>query len=168
MTFDWLMEILRTYPGLIPLSVFVVALGEAVVFTSPLMPATVLLLGMGGLHQAAGGAFAPIIAAAAIGTFIGDVASYLIGRTYRDGIGGWWPLRNYPSALPRGVAFVQRWGMPGLVASKFLGPVRWFGPTVCGILLMPFTRFLMITAAASVIWSLILLAPPFYGLQTLR
>ncbi len=167
MTFDWLFELLRAYPALIPITMFVVALGEAVVFTSPIVPATVLCIGLGGVHQAAGGSFVSIAIAATVGTFIGDVVSYWIGRRYRDQIGGWWPLRNNPGWLPSAVAFMQTWGWAGLIGSKFLGPVRWIGPAVCGVLLMPVAAFLVVTLVASVVWSLVVLAPSYYGVRAL-
>ena len=163
MTFDWLFDLLKAYPALIPITLFGVALAEAIIFTSPLVPATVLCLGMGALHHAAGGTFAPIAIAAAGGTFIGDVVSYWIGRRYRDSIGGWWLFRRNPGWLPTAVAFMQRWGWAGLVGSKFLGPVRWLGPAVCGVLVMPVATFLVMTVLASVVWSVAVLGPGFYA-----
>jgi membrane protein DedA with SNARE-associated domain len=165
MSFDWFMAFLQQQPAFIPALMFVVALGEAVVFTSPLVPATVLCLGMAGLHQVAGGNFASIAIAATIGTFVGDVVSYWIGRRYRDTIGTWWPLRTRPDWLPRAVTFFQTWGTLGLIGSKFLGPLRWFGPTVCGVLLMPPVQFICVTGLASIAWAMIVLAPPFYGVR---
>jgi membrane protein DedA with SNARE-associated domain len=167
MTFEWLLELLRAHPAVTPAVLFVVAFGEALIFTSPIVPATVLLLAIGGLHQAAGGHFATIVAAAAFGTFLGDIASFLIARKHRETIGGWWPLKNNPGWLPRAMAFIQKWGVPGLIATKFLGPLRWFGPAVCGVLLMPFARFLAVTAFASVLWAALLLAGPYYGVKAL-
>ncbi|MFM9941701.1 MAG: DedA family protein [Hyphomicrobiaceae bacterium] len=167
MSFEWLFELLRQNPGFIPAALFVVALGEAVVFTSPLMPATALFLGLAALQKAAGGDFAVIAAAMAVGTFIGDVISFGIGRVYRDRIGSWWPFRKHPDWLPRSITFMRKWGMLGLIGSKFLGPVRWFGPTVCGVLDMAPAQFLIATTIASVLMALLLLAPSFYGVQAL-
>jgi membrane protein DedA with SNARE-associated domain len=167
MNFDWLFDFLRAYPSLVPITMFVIALGEAVVFTSPLVPATVLCIGLGGIHYAAGGSFAPIVIAAAVGTFIGDVISYEIGRRYKETIGTWWPMRNNPGWLPSAIAFMQKWGWAGLIGSKFLGPVRWFGPAVCGVLVMPMLHFLAVTVLASIVWSLVVLGPSFYGAKAL-
>lgn len=167
MSFEWLFEVLRAQPALIPMVLFVVALGEAVVFTSPLMPATALFLGLAALQKAAGGEFATIAAAVAVGTFLGDVISYAIGRRYRDRIGGWWPFRKYPTWLPNSVAFMQKWGVLGLVGSKFLGPARWFGPAVCGMLDMQVPAFLAATVVASIMMGLLMMAPPYYGIQAL-
>ncbi|HRD77794.1 MAG TPA: VTT domain-containing protein [Hyphomicrobiaceae bacterium] len=167
MTFDWLFEVLKTHPSLIPVTTFVVALGEAIVFTSPLVPATVLVIGLGALQQAAGGSFAAIAIAAIAGTFLGDVASYAIGRRYRGSIGTWWPLRNNPGWLPAAIEFMRNWGWAGLIGSKFLGPVRWFGPAICGVLVMPVAPFLLVTILASVIWALVVLGPPYYGTHVL-
>lgn len=167
MQFDGLMEFLKAQPALIPTVMFVVTLGEAIVFTSPLVPATVLCLAMAGLHQAAGGHFETIVVAAVAGTFLGDLLSYWIGCRYRDSIGGWWVFRRNPEWLPRAVVFFRKWGAAGLLGSKFLGPVRWFGPTVCGVLLMPRTQFLAVTAVASLIWAVAILGPPYYGVKAL-
>lgn len=161
------MTVLKSSPSLIPLALFTVAFLEAVVFTSPLLPATVLFLGMAALQQAAGGSFVVILVAVAIGTFLGDVLSYWIGRAYRDSIGAWWPFRSNPTWLPRSIAFMQKWGAMGLIGSKFLGPIRWFGPTVCGMLRMRPIPFLAASAIAAVMLGIILLAPPYYGMKTM-
>lgn len=167
MSFDGLMAFLRETPSLIPLALFAVALLEAVVFTSPLLPATVLFVGMAALQQAAGGSFVVIAVAMAAGTFLGDLISYSVGLAYRDRIGTWWPFRNYPTWLPRSIAFMEKWGALGLIGSKFLGPARWFGPTVCGMLRMPTISFVAASAFAAVLLTMLLIAPPFYGTKAM-
>jgi membrane protein DedA with SNARE-associated domain len=166
MTFDTVMAFLKESPSLIPVALFVIALFEAIVFTSPLLPATVLFLGLAALQQAAGGSFIVIAVAVTVGTLIGDVVSYAVGRAYRDSIGGWWPFKSNPTWLPKSIAFMERWGALGLIGSKFLGPIRWFGPTVCGMLRMQPVPFFVASAVAAVMLALLLLAPPYYGMKT--
>ncbi len=163
MSIDGLMEFLRAYPVVVPLVLFVITVGEGIVFTSPFVPATALCLGIGAIHKAADGAFLTIVAAATIGTVLGDLISYLLGRRYRDSIATWWPLNRHPTVLPRAVTFMRTWGVPGLIASKFLGPLRWFGPTVTGIMVMPFWYFISVTAFASLLWATVVLSPAYYG-----
>lgn len=165
MTFEWLFEFLKATPAIVPVVLFAITLAEAIVFTSPIVPATALCLGISAIQQAVGGSFAVILIASALGVFLGDLISYAVGHKYRESVGSWWPFRSRPGWLPSSIAFMQRWGAWGLVGSKFLGPVRWVGPAVCGILQMPFVPFALVTAFASILWSAIVLAPPFYGVK---
>jgi membrane protein DedA with SNARE-associated domain len=122
---------------------------------------------MAALQQAAGGTFVAILAAVAIGTFLGDLLSYWIGRHYEDRIGSWWPFRSNPTWLPVSIAWMRRWGALGLIGSKFLGPIRWFGPTVCGMLRMAPASFVAASAVAALMLSVVLLAPPYYGVKAI-
>lgn len=56
--------------------VFILAFGESLAFLSLLLPATVILLGLGALIGESGIPFWPIWAAAAAGAFFGDWVSY--------------------------------------------------------------------------------------------
>ena len=67
--------------------VFFLAFGESLAFLSLLLPATVILLGLGVLIGESGISFWPIWLAAAVGAFFGDWISYWIGFHYKDRVG---------------------------------------------------------------------------------
>lgn len=77
--------------------VFILAFGESLAFLSLLLPATVILLGLGALIGESGIPFWPIWAAAAAGAFFGDWVSYWVGIHYKDRVATLWPLSEIPS-----------------------------------------------------------------------
>lgn len=150
-----------------PLIVGLLAFGESLALVSLLIPATVLLVGIGALIGVAGGIdFAPVWAGAVIGAVLGDLVSYAAGRRYKQGIVSIWPFYKYPDLLERGEAFVRKHGPWGVFAGRFFGPLRAFVPLAAGIFAMPLFLFAMVSIASAMTWALLLLAPGALGLPT--
>src|SRR3954449_10644713 len=80
--------------------VLLLAFGESLAFISLLLPATVILFGVGALIGASGIAFWPIWTAAFIGAFLGDWLSFWIGLRFKAKIAHVWPLSRYPDLIP--------------------------------------------------------------------
>lgn len=167
MSIQGILDYLQAHPGLVEIVLFILAFGESLVLVSFLIPSTVLFLGIGALHEAAGGSFLPIFMAGAAGAFLGDVASFWIGWYLKDDLPNRWPFRKNPKWLGDATAFVHKWGVWSLILSKFMGPFRSIAPAVAGVLGMQQPKFLAATAVASILWSLVLLAPPYYGLKAM-
>lgn len=146
---------------------FLLAFGESVVLFSFFIPASVLFLAIGALHGASGGDLWPLIAAGTAGAFLGDVVSYGIGWRYRNDLHQMWPFRNHPEWLPNAQRFFDRWGIPGVVAAKFIGPMRPLVPTISGAVAMPGGVFLAASAVSSLVWSIVFLVPTYYGIDWL-
>jgi membrane protein DedA with SNARE-associated domain len=68
-----------------------------------------------------------------------------------------WPLSRHPDLLPRGQAFVQRWGIPSIYIGRFFGPLRATVPLAAGIFAMPYWRFQLANWTSALIWSAVLL-----------
>jgi membrane protein DedA with SNARE-associated domain len=94
------------------------------------LPATAILLGVGGLVGAADIAFWPIWGAAALGAVFGDWFSYWLGCRYSYAIARVWPLSRRPDLLPRGETFFRKWGTLGVFVGRFFGPLRSIMPLV--------------------------------------
>jgi len=146
--------------------VFALGLAESLVFVSLFVPSTVLFLGIGALHHAAGGSFWPVWIAGAGGAFIGDIVSYGAGRYFRRDVARTWPFSRNRRWYARGRVLVRKWGMLGIVAAKFLGVVRPFVPVVAGALRMNLPLFMVASAASCLLWAGVFLAPG-YGLSFL-
>ncbi len=143
--------------------VFVLAMGESVAFVSLLLPATVMLWGVGAMIGAGLLDFWPICIAAVIGAGLGDWFSFWLGSFFREPIAHLWPLSRYPELLPRGRAFFQRWGAAGVFISKFFGPLRAAVPLVAGISGMPALPFQLANWASAVVWAFVTLLPGALG-----
>lgn len=99
--------------------VFILAFGESLAFLSLLLPATVILLGLGALIGESGIAFWPLWIAASAGAFLGDWVSYWVGDRYQHQVEHMWPLSRHPQMMARGHTFFERWGTWGVFIGRF-------------------------------------------------
>ena len=68
-----------------------------------------------------------------------------------------WPLSDHPTLLPRGEAFVKRWGALAIFIGRFFGPLRASVPLVAGIFRMPFVSFQIANFTSAFVWAAVLL-----------
>lgn len=140
---------------------FLLGFAESIALISLFVPSTVLFLGIGGAHSAAGGAFTWIWLAGAAGACLGDCVSYAVGRYFKDGVPALWPFNRFPGLMPKGRSLFERWGPLSIVGGKFVGALRPFIPVVAGMMDMPLPLFLIASAVSSLMWAGVFLAPGF-------
>jgi membrane protein DedA with SNARE-associated domain len=68
-----------------------------------------------------------------------------------------WPLSRHPDLIPKGEAFVKKWGMPGIFIGRFFGPLRAVVPLVARIFEMPYWRFQLANFTSAFVWAATLL-----------
>ena len=137
--------------------VFALAFGESLAFISLLLPAWGALLLMGGLIKSGGLNFWPIWIAASIGAAMGDWLSYWIGQKLEYSVQHIWPLSRHPDLIPKGEAFIKKWGVLGIFIGRFFGPLRASVPLIAGIFEMPFWRFQFANFTSAFVWAGVLL-----------
>ncbi len=137
--------------------VLLLAFGESLAFISLLIPAWGALVAIGALIGASGISFWPVWIAGSIGAALGDWLSYWFGFKYKEHVAQIWPLSRYPEILPRGEAFVQKWGVPGIFIGRFFGPLRASVPLAAGIFEMPYWRFQAANFVSAFVWCAALL-----------
>lgn len=137
--------------------VFVLAFGESIAFISLLIPAWGALVAIGALIGASGINFYPVWLGGAFGAALGDWISYWFGFRYKEQVAMMWPLSRYPKILPRGEAFVRKWGVPSIFIGRFFGPLRASVPLAAGIFEMPYGAFQIANFVSALIWSAALL-----------
>jgi len=145
---------------------FALGFAESIVFVSLLVPSTILFLGLGGVHSAAGGEFWPVWLAASAGACAGDCLTYAMGRRWREEAAQVWPMSRYPDLFPRSRAMFERWGAASIIIGKFVGMLRPFIPLVAGVSAMNVAVFVLASAASSLIWAGVVIAPG-YGIALL-
>lgn len=158
---DGIMGFVREHQAWTPLIVFALGFAESIAFVSLFVPSTILFLGIGGLHSAAGGRFIEVWLAGAAGAAVGDVISYLCGRWFKNDVHRIWPFTRMPDLVPKARAVFERWGFWSLIGGKFVGALRPFVPVVAGMLDMPWLIFLLGTVVSSLIWAGVFLAPGY-------
>jgi membrane protein DedA with SNARE-associated domain len=137
--------------------VLLLAFGESLAFISLLVPAWGALVAIGALIGVSGINFFPIWIAGSIGAALGDWVSYWFGYRYKEHVAQIWPLSHYPELLPRGEAFVRRWGVPGIFIGRFFGPLRASVPLAAGIFEMPYRHFQVANFISALVWAAALL-----------
>ena len=152
---------------MLTLLVLVLAFLESFAFISLLVPATLILLGIGAMIGAAGLSFPPIFAAAAIGAFLGDWAAFEIALWLGPRVSTIWPISRNPQLLERASLWFARWGMAAIFFGRFVGPLRAAVPLVAGIVAMPRAKFQIANVASAVVWAAGILAPGAFGLRRL-
>ncbi|MEO1207365.1 MAG: DedA family protein [Pseudomonadota bacterium] len=141
--------------------VFLLGFGESIAVISLFIPSTVLFLGIGGLHAAAGGEFWYVWLAGASGAFLGDIVSFAFGRYFRKDIRYVWPLKYQPHWYVASRMFTRRRGMAGIIVSKFLGAFRPFIPVVAGATGMRWSVFLIASPVSCLLWAGAFLSPGY-------
>jgi len=157
---DWPQAILafvREHHAWAPLVMFALAFAESLAFVSLLVPAWGVLVALGALIAGNGLGFVGIWIGASLGAAAGDWLSYWIGEKFHDRVRHMWPLSRHPDLVPRGEAFVRRWGVAAIVIGRFFGPLRAVVPLVAGIFAMPFWAFQIANVASAFLWAGVLI-----------
>jgi membrane protein DedA with SNARE-associated domain len=140
-----------------PPIVFALAFGESLAFISLLIPAWGALVAIGALIGPSDINFWPVWIAASLGAACGDWLSYWIGLKLEHSVAHIWPLSRHPDLIPRGEAFMKKWGMPGIFIGRFFGPLRAAVPLIAGIFEMPYWRFQLANFSSAFVWAAVLL-----------
>jgi len=137
--------------------VFALAFAESLAFISLLVPAWAALVAIGVLIASNDLSFWPVWIAASLGAALGDWLSYWIGLKLEHTVAHIWPLSRHPDLIPRGEAFVKKWGIPGIFIGRFFGPLRAAVPLVAGIFEMPYWQFQVANFSSAFVWAAVLL-----------
>jgi len=137
--------------------VFLLCFAESLAFISLLIPAWAALVGIGTLISASGLNFWPIWVAGSLGAAFGDWLSYWIGLKLEDRVYHMWPLSRHPDMIPKGEAFVKKWGALAIFIGRFSGPLRATVPLVAGIFAMPRIPFQIANFSSAFVWCAVLL-----------
>jgi membrane protein DedA with SNARE-associated domain len=162
---DPLIAFVRAHAAWAPFIVAALAFGESLAFVSLVLPASSALVAIGALIGAGALGFVPIWIAAAIGAALGDWLSYWLGQKFEAPISRMWPLSRHPDLIPRGHAFVKKYGIAAVFIGRFFGPLRAAVPLVAGILEMAWWPFQVANVASAFIWAMVLLAPGAFGYE---
>ncbi len=142
--------------------VFLFAFCESVAFLSLMVPATIILLGLGVLIGENGLDFWTVWIAAAAGAICGDWLSYWLGKKFSTRVGDIWPLTRFPASCRRASASSRSTGCRASSSAAFSGPCG--RPAVdAGICAMPILHFQAANVASAFVWSGAMLAPGAIG-----
>jgi membrane protein DedA with SNARE-associated domain len=139
--------------------VFAICFLESLALVSAIVPATVLLIGIGSLATAGVLDLATLSAWGAIGAGLGFWVSYEGGKRYARQIEALPWLARRPELLAKGHGFFERWGAMAVFVGRFVGPARVVVPMMAGTMGVEGRRFHLANWASAVVWAPMLLAP---------
>jgi membrane protein DedA with SNARE-associated domain/membrane-associated phospholipid phosphatase len=99
------------------------------------------------------------IVCAALGAFLGDGVSFVVGHHYGDRLKRFWPFSRHPEWLASGEVFFRRHGLKGILIARYVGAVRPFVPAIAGMLRMPLRQYVPASAIASITWGAAFVIP---------
>lgn len=145
----------------------VMAFGESLAIIGLFMPATALMIAVGGLLGAGTLDPLPIIAWAIAGATLGDWVSYSVGRRIGPSAYRRWPLNRHRPMVARARLFFRRYGFVSIFLGRFLGPIRATIPLVAGVMEMAPRRFQIANVTSAILWVPVMFAPGYFAVRTL-
>ncbi|MEP9372748.1 DedA family protein [Mesorhizobium sp. KR1-2] len=146
---------------------FALAFVKSLPFVPLLIPGTTLLLAIGFSIGASGIDVVPVWIAISVGAALGDWVSYWLGKRFDHVVRDSRLAARYPTVLPRGEAFFERWGALSIVLCRFFGPLRATVPFVSGVCRLPLMTFQLANWLSAFLWSAALLLPGIFAARHL-
>ena len=154
-----LTDFVETHAAMAGPIVFVICFLESLAIVSAIVPATVLLIGIGGLATAGLLDLGTLSVWGIAGAGLGFWISYEAGRRYAREIEAMPWLARRPELVARGHRFFERWGSMAVFVGRFIGPARVVVPMLAGTMGVDARRFHAANWISAVIWAPLLLAP---------
>ncbi|GAA5541073.1 MULTISPECIES: DedA family protein [Brucella/Ochrobactrum group] len=137
----------------------IIAFGESLAIIGMFIPATPIMIAIGGLVGAGIIEPLPVIIGAIIGAVIGDIISYFLGWWLGRNIIHKWPLNKHRSGVARARLLFRRYGFSAVFLGRFFGPVRCTVPMVAGMMSMDQTRFQTANVLSALVWAPLMFLP---------
>ncbi|GGD86417.1 hypothetical protein GCM10011390_01300 [Aureimonas endophytica] len=154
-----LSQVIETHQAWTVPIIMLISLGESLVLVGLFIPATAVMLLIGGLVGSGVIGPVPVLVGAIVGAVLGDIVSYVLGRWLGPGIVHRPPLRRYRHAVAKTRLFFRKYGFAAVLIGRFLGPIRSTVPLVAGMMAMDQTRFQIANVLSAVLWAPVMLAP---------
>lgn len=145
----------------------VLAFGESLAIVGLFIPATAMMLAVGGLMGSGVLDPLPIILWAIAGSIGGDWVSYWAGQRIGPSVYRRWPLNRHRAMVARTRLFFRKYGFFAVFLGRFLGPIRATVPLVAGVLEMPKQRFQIANIASAAIWVPLMFTPGYLAAKSI-
>jgi membrane protein DedA with SNARE-associated domain len=159
---DAFAEFIETHRDWAALLIGVLAFGESLVLVGLFIPATPMMILVGGLIGSGVLPPIPVLACAILGAILGDIVSYALGRLTGPRVVYKWPLSRHRHGVARARLFFRRYGLSAVFFGRFLGPIRCTVPLVAGMMAMDQRRFQAANVLSAVVWAPVMFAPGWF------
>jgi membrane protein DedA with SNARE-associated domain len=138
------------------------AFGESLVLVGLFIPATPLMILVGGLIGSGVLPPVPVLFCSIVGAVLGDIVSYALGRLTGPRIVYKWPLSRYRHKVARTRLFFRRYGFAAIFFGRFIGPIRCTVPLVAGMMAMDQRKFQAANVLSALAWAPLMFAPGWF------
>ncbi len=159
---EWTQDLLNwlsANPGWAGFWIFLLSLVESLAFVGILVPGIIMLFGIGALIALGAIDFLTVWLSGSAGAFVGDLASYGVGRRYWEHLAELRLFARFPRLLERGREYFCAHGAKSVAVGRFIGPLRPVIPVTAGIMGMAPRRFLLVDLPACIAWTPAYLLP---------
>ena len=154
----YLQHLVAQSVGIALIIVAVVAFFESLALVGLILPGTVMMATLGTLIGSGQVGLYEAWLAAGLGCFVGDWASYFIGRRFKGPLHNWKFLQRYQALLDKTGSALDRHSFATVIIGRFIGPTRPLVPMVAGMLSLPPYKFAPPNIVGCITW------PPVYFL----
>lgn len=154
---DWL----HHHPNYALIFTFFIALLESLAIIGTVIPGSLTMTAIGILAGSNVMRLDLTLLFAALGAFIGDTSSYMIGSIYRESLSSLWPFSRYPNILRYGQEFFERHGGKSVLIGRFTGPLRSITPIIAGMMQMSRWQFFSANFVSAIGWSILYIIPGY-------
>jgi membrane protein DedA with SNARE-associated domain len=151
--FSALVDFVSAHPHYAHITIFMLALSEAIPVVGTVVPGSTLIIGISALATSANVNPWILLVAATSGAIAGDGVSFWLGQHYRGTILSSWPLNRFPQFIVRSEKFITRYGVASVFLARFTAVVRAFVPLISGILQMSPRQFYAANILSAVTWA---------------
>jgi membrane protein DedA with SNARE-associated domain len=155
-------EFIETHRDWAALLIGVLAFGESLVLVGLFIPATPMMILVGGLIGSGVLPPIPVLASAIVGAILGDIVSYALGRVAGRRVVYKWPFNRHRHRVARARLFFRRYGLSAVFFGRFLGPIRCTVPLVAGMMAMDQRRFQAANVLSALVWAPTMFAPGWF------
>jgi len=150
---QFLVDFAQAHPQSAFVTVFLLALSEAVPVIGTIVPGSTLILAISALATTADIPPWLLLVAAVLGAIAGDSFSFWLGHRYHRQILRGWPLNRFPRLIERSAQFIRRYGVASVFLARFTAVVRSFVPLVAGIMRMSSGHFYLANIFSALVWA---------------
>ena len=151
--FSALVNFVSAHPHYAHITVFLLALSEAIPVVGTVVPGSTLVVAVSALATGADVNPWILLIAATTGAIAGDGFSFWLGQRYREKILNIWPLNRFPQLIVQSEKFITRYGVASVFLARFTAVVRAFVPLISGILQMSPRQFYVANILSAVTWA---------------
>jgi len=148
-----LVDFVSAHPHYAHITVFLLALSEAIPVIGTVVPGSTLVVAVSALATSADVNPWILLIAATTGAIAGDGFSFWLGQRYREKILNIWPLNRFPQLIVQSEKFITRYGVASVFLARFTAVVRAFVPLISGILQMPPRQFYVANILSAATWA---------------